>query len=87
MKKAKIAVIITLSLALIAVIIQNTEPVPSRFLWFSADIPAVVLLLLTAASSFVLGLVVAFFVKRDEKKPDEKEKEPFNEYTERTYKR
>ncbi len=87
MKKAKIAVIITLSLALITIIIQNTEPVLTRFLWFSANIPAVVLLLLTAASSFVLGLVVAFFVKRDEKKPEEKEKEPFSEYTERTYKR
>ncbi len=87
MKRAKIALIITLSLALMAVIIQNTGPVMSRFLWFSAEIPAVVLLMLTAASSFVLGLVVALFVKREEPKPEEKEREPFNEYTERTYKR
>ncbi len=41
---------------------QNTAPVQARFLWLTAQMPVVVLLLITAAGGFVAGLLVAILV-------------------------
>lgn len=79
MRKAKLGLILGLSLALILVVVQNTTTVEGRFLWFSAEVPVILLLVLTTAGGFILGLLVAIFYQR-EKKPS-----PHSEYTERTY--
>ncbi len=79
MRKAKLGLILALSLALVLLVVQNTSPVRGRFLWYSAEVPAILLLVLTAAGGFILGLLVALFYQRD-KKPV-----PHSEYTERTY--
>ncbi len=79
MGKIKLGLIIGLSLVLILVVIQNTAPVLARFLWFSGEVPIIVLLVLTGAGGFILGLLVALLKLRD-KKP-----EPPREYTERIY--
>jgi uncharacterized integral membrane protein len=79
MGKVKIGAILALSLALILVVVQNTTPVQSRFLWFSAEVPAILLLVLTTAGGFILGLLVVLFYQRDRKPA------PHTEYTERTY--
>ena len=50
--------VLVLSLALILLVAQNTAPVPARFLWFTAELPTVLLLFLAAAGGFVLGLLV-----------------------------
>ena len=63
MKTVKLVLILVLSLALVLVVIQNTASVQGRFLWFTAEMPAILLLFLTAAGGFVLGLFVALFVK------------------------
>lgn len=63
MKKAKVAFLLTLSLALLLLVAQNTAPVHARFLWLTAEIPAIVLLFLTAAGGFVSGLLVALLIK------------------------
>jgi uncharacterized integral membrane protein len=78
-KNAKLALILGLSLALVLVVIQNTTPVQGRFLWFSAEVPVILLLVLTTAGGFILGLLVAIFYQK-ERKPA-----PPREYTERTY--
>jgi len=79
MSKIKLGLITGLSLALILVVIQNTSSVLARFLWFSGEVPVIVLLVLTGVGGFVLGILVALLKLRD-KKPD-----PPREYTERTY--
>ena len=64
-KKAKLALLVTVSLALVLLVAQNTAPIQARFLWITVDTPAIVLLFLTAVGGFVLGLLVALLVKRD----------------------
>jgi len=59
MKKVKLVLLLVISLALVLVVAQNTAPIQARFLWFTAEVPAVVLLFLTAAGGFVAGLFVA----------------------------
>ena len=79
MRKVKLGLILGLSLALALVVVQNTGPVEGRFLWFSAEVPAILLLFLAGAGGFILGILVTHFYQRD-KKPV-----PHSEYTERTY--
>jgi uncharacterized integral membrane protein len=62
MQKLKLVLIAVLVLFLVLIIAQNTHPIPVRFLWFLAEISAIVLLVLTATGGAVLGLLVAVFV-------------------------
>lgn len=64
MKRVKIAVLLLVSLGVVLVVIQNTAPVQARFLWLAAEIPAIVLLFVTALGGFVAGLLAAFLIKR-----------------------
>lgn len=63
MNGIKLALLLTLSLALVLVVIQNTAPVQARFLWFTAEVPAIVLLFLTAAAGFIAGLLVTLLIR------------------------
>jgi len=67
MKKVRLVIMVIIVLALMVLAVQNTSPVEAHFLWMSAEIPAVVLLFLTAAGGFVVGLLVALLVKRGAK--------------------
>ena len=64
-KKLKLALLVVLSLALVLLVAQNTAPIQARFLWMVVEVPAIVLLFLTAVGGFVAGLLVALLVKRD----------------------
>jgi uncharacterized integral membrane protein len=68
MKKLKIILIITFSIVIALIILQNTARVQAHFLWFTAEVPIIVLLFFTAFGGFILGLVVAF-LKKDNAKP------------------
>ncbi len=73
MRKVKLAVLLLIGLGVVSVVIQNTAPVQARFLWMTAEVPAIVLLFVTAVGGFVVGLLVALFLKRDQPsglKPD-----------------
>jgi uncharacterized integral membrane protein len=61
MKKAKLVLVLILSLFLVLIVAQNTATVQGHFLWLTAEMPVIVLLLLTAAIGFMLGLIVALF--------------------------
>ncbi|OQX18650.1 MAG: hypothetical protein BWK76_06995 [Desulfobulbaceae bacterium A2] len=67
MKTAKLVSILALAIALAAVVFQNTSPVLVRFLWLSGEMPAILLLFLTSAGGFMLGLFVAIVVRRGTK--------------------
>jgi uncharacterized integral membrane protein len=59
----KSAIILAASLGVVLIIVQNRAPVRVRFLWFKAEVPALLLLFLNAMGGFVLGLFAALFVK------------------------
>ena len=55
----RIIFVIIVGIAAIILVVQNLEPVETRFLTFSATMPRAVLLGITAAVSFLAGLVAA----------------------------
>lgn len=63
MKTLKVILIIAVSFALVLLVVQNRAPVQSHFLWFTAEVPSILLLFLTTAGGFIVGLLVALFVK------------------------
>jgi len=67
MKTVKLVTILALAIALAAVVLQNTSPVLVRFLWLNGEMPAILLLFLTSAGGFMLGLVVAIVVRSGRK--------------------
>lgn len=67
MKTIKISLLLVLAVALAVVVLQNTAPLQVRFFWLTGELPAVLLLFLTAAGGFILGLLVGLLVKRGSK--------------------
>jgi len=65
MKTSKLVTILVISVVLLLVVIQNTSPVQARFLWLSAEVPAILLLFLMAVGGFTLGLLVALLRRRN----------------------
>jgi uncharacterized integral membrane protein len=57
MKKAKIILIIVISLLALIVSLQNTEEVETKFLLMRFTMPRVILLLLTFTLGFVGGMI------------------------------
>lgn len=63
MKTSKIVAILVLALLLGAVVIQNRQPVETRFLMVTVTMPQILLLLITVGGGFCLGLLVAIGVR------------------------
>jgi len=64
MRNVKLVVVLLLSFALVMVVAQNTAPIEARFLWMAAEIPAILLLFLTAVGGFVVGILTSLLVGR-----------------------
>ncbi len=62
-KKVKLIFLLLLIVALFLVVVQNSAVVHARFLWLSADVPLVTLLLLTTAAGFLAGLLTVLIFK------------------------
>lgn len=67
MKNAKLVGILVLSLLLVLVVAQNTEPVEAQFLWIHLETPMIILLILTTVGGFMVGLLVALLLLRGRK--------------------
>lgn len=67
MKKLKLILIVIFSIAIALVILQNTARVQAHFLWFTAEMPVILLLFVTAVGGFVLGFFVALLKKGNAK--------------------
>lgn len=72
MKRVKSAILVIIGLALMLLVVQNTAPVQTRFLWMVADIPAVVLLFLVATGGFIAGVLATWLLGRGSKINSEK---------------
>jgi putative membrane protein len=54
----------------VIIILQNTEAVETRILFFSITMPRAILLMGTVCIGFALGILVSFFAKRKDTPPD-----------------
>ncbi|MFP4417508.1 MAG: lipopolysaccharide assembly protein LapA domain-containing protein [Chitinispirillaceae bacterium] len=63
MKKTKLVTLWVIALLLLVFIVQNTATVRARFFWFTADVPAIILLVFAAAGGFVSGILVALLIE------------------------
>lgn len=61
MKKAKPIAILAIVIVLAVVIFQNRSPVQAHFLFITVEMPVILLLVLTAALGFVLGMLVRYY--------------------------
>jgi putative membrane protein len=69
MGKAKIIIILIVSLLSLIVFVQNRQAVETKLLFAKITMPLVLLLILTFIMGSILGLVIASYVLRDTRKP------------------
>jgi uncharacterized integral membrane protein len=67
--KAKIIVILIVSLLSLIVFVQNRQAVDTKLLFVTITMPLVLLLILTFVMGSILGLVIASYVLREPRKP------------------
>ena len=72
MKKAKIIIILVISLLALVVSLQNTEAVETKLLFATITMPRVLLLILTFITGFIVGLITASQVLGRTRKPTAK---------------
>jgi len=64
MKKTKLLLLLAIVVLLAVFVLQNREPWQVRFLWLSGEIPAIVVLFLTATAGLVAGIIAVLLVRR-----------------------
>jgi len=67
MKTFKLLLVLTISIAIMLIVIQNKHVIQVRFLWFTGEMPAILLLFLTSAGGFALGIIVTLLVRSGKK--------------------
>jgi len=68
MKKAKLIVIIVISILVFIIFLQNTESVETKILFMQVSMPRAILLILTFIVGFVAGTVTTSLVLRKSEK-------------------
>lgn len=69
MKSVKLVLLLCLVVALAAIVLQNQAPWHVHFLWLTIKVPGIILLFLTAAAGFSMGIIATLLVKRGAKEP------------------
>ena len=70
MKKAKIIIILIVSLLSLIVFVQNRQAVETKLLFAKVTMPLALLLILTFIMGSILGLFIASYVLRKPRKPE-----------------
>ena len=65
MKPLKVVLLWILSIVFVLLIVQNTAPVMAHFLWLTASVPVILLLIFAAAVGFISGLFIGLPMKRN----------------------
>ncbi|MCX8033933.1 MAG: LapA family protein [Thermodesulfovibrio sp.] len=68
MQTFKLIIILLLIVFLGIVIIQNTQPIQTKIIFFTVEMPLILLLILTAITGFALGILVILYKRIKEKK-------------------
>ncbi len=68
MGTAKLVLTLVLAVLIATVALQNTGRVEARFLWLRAETPIVVILLVTSAAGFVMGVLVSLLFGRNRRR-------------------
>lgn len=79
MKLVKIVSVFVLLIALMVVTLQNQASVKVHFLWLTGEVPAVILLFLTTAGGFLMGLLVPLLIREKQRRKDKKDKKEKDE--------
>jgi uncharacterized integral membrane protein len=74
MGKARIIIILIVSLLSLIVFVQNRQAVETKLLFATITMPLVLLLILTFIMGSILGLFIASYVLRKPRPPGEKQK-------------
>lgn len=64
MQRIKLITVALLTLMLLVVVFQNTEPVDTRLLFATVTMPRAALLAITGAIGFAIGILTALWVSR-----------------------
>jgi uncharacterized integral membrane protein len=64
MKKAKMIIVLIVSLIAVIVFFQNTEVVVTRFLFAKIEMPRFLLLISTFIMGFIVGLITRSYFRR-----------------------
>ena len=64
MNQLKLAAVAALALLTLIVVLQNTEPLVIKVLFFSVTAPAALLLFVTTLVGFVVGVTAAYLLLR-----------------------
>ncbi len=75
MKMFKLVLLFVLLILLMVLTLQNQAAVKVHFLWMKGELSAVVLLFLTAAGGFLMGLLVPLLIREKQKRKDKMKKE------------
>lgn len=67
MSKYRLLLILALTIFLVILIIQNTQPVQTKILFITIEMPLILLLILTAASGLALGILISLIGKLSDK--------------------
>lgn len=76
MRIVKQVLLVVVGMFLAIVILQNTAPVRVQFLWMSGQMATVLLLFLTAAAGFTMGVIVTLLLKGKTHRPHEESDAP-----------
>ena len=66
--KVKLFLLLVLVIAVVVLVLQNMVRVPVRFLWMRGELPAALLLFLTAAAGFLAGSSAGIIARSSKKK-------------------
>lgn len=67
MKQAKIIAVLILAIVCLIIVLQNTATVETKILFISITMPRAVLLLVTTAIGFALGVLVSLILCKKQK--------------------
>jgi ABC-type uncharacterized transport system permease subunit len=67
MRKVKLIALVLVTLVTVIILVQNTEPVPARILFYPVSMSLALLMVLTFALGFLVGILAATYFLRAKK--------------------